>query len=156
VYVGSELRLVYRNGFVHSVRVPTIASVLTQQLRPGDSGLSVIMGTATYTWEPTPYAIDLFAKWGTVREVVLADRLPSQNGDAFYWIDQRYYNNSGVPPVNATLPSVIFDAFPDSMRHVNEMDLVPFAGDYPTPEAAVAALGQALADVLRVKCHSAT
>lgn len=158
----------FRRGFVHSVRVPTIASALEPKRvkcsrceREGrvvtPAGAIAIcprcdgQGTVAGDYEPTPYATRLFAQWGTVREVVPVDRVPYLAGNGeFLWI-----HTDNAEPEQSTLCEPIWCS-----DIISEDIPGPFgqrrAKSFATPEAAVAAMGQALADTVRTKCHAAT
>lgn len=150
----------FRRGFVHSVRVPTIASVL-QRGRHGCKaceGLGYVDGLQYRdencpecggNHEPTPYATRLFEQFGTVREVVPVDRVPAEVS----YLSRTYYafdNWGDFGDYPHYLPTIIIN----SMTGLFLRDVGQKA--YDTCEAAIAALGQALADVLRAKCHAVT
>jgi hypothetical protein len=126
------------------VRVPSIASVL--EIFEND----IRLGGRDYWIEPTPYATRLFRGYPTVREVVPVDRVPDglvrlRNAQGYAW----YHNPFATDGPGNNLPDFVFRQLKGGKSVVRpDYDMML----YPTTEAAVAALGQAVADLLRAKC----
>jgi uncharacterized protein (TIGR02996 family) len=128
----------FARGFPFAVKVPTIAS--------GWANTRVMGGhpESYYEWQPTPAAVAMLAAYPTVRQVVPVDRVPHDNGDDVMWC-RNFPNQQGTD--HWGLPAVVFNA----LRWARVEDRgAPYRKSYfyPTPDAALSALGAALRDLI--------
>jgi uncharacterized protein (TIGR02996 family) len=137
------VRVAFRRGFPHRVTCPRLADAL----QPVEVSDFTDRGEVIeHDYEATPWLAAVLAAHPTVREVVPLDREPMRLpnpavvGHPFIW--------HPMPDHNAghTLPPAFADLLSGERRGDLPDAVLRY---YPTPEAAVAALGVAVAEVAR-------
>jgi uncharacterized protein (TIGR02996 family) len=155
-------------GFLESVTVPTLATVLVQcrgirHIWPAGSGWQDDKDCRTCHGSglmPTLWARDLVRhrdRWPLLREVRVADRVPHNNGYGYALFNEGRYSASSAVPETAEVPHIVFTEMVtlaqagEYDQFVNEGGIRIVDGRFlslDSPDATLAALGAAVWRVL--------